>query len=557
MNRILLAAVLILVTTSVVLLSKVANQKQINSSILIIAVEELGPSEVNCPEEPDTDGFSGFQIMCAESIRFTHAYTPSILSGPALASLLTGLYPADHGLRHHDVSALSNKAQTLGQQAQKLKMRTSFISGGAPILRKLGLHKGFDTFEDQFPLHPQKIFRSIEDSNKLFLRWLDEDKQNFFSVLYSSDLLFPQIPTYNMLGEKRSLGFESQLAEIDESLYELITELKRRNLWNSSYVVLLGLNGSRQFHRPTLPPNINLLSDRSQVSLLIKPPKPERDSKTLWRVDEHVTLADMGKTFFEILQKKSENSSNLNQFSVISTLPHIQNPNQTTNPSRMLLIESAWPLQLGFDQIRFSIRSKNLIYVHDKKPQLYNSLMDRLETSMITNLESPYVEFVDNATAALHLQSPFDLEGFENFLFTDEPQLQMKKNRQIRNSIRTQGLYSTLQSLDENERLNITQHPCWILLENPQIDSQLIRNCDDPLARDVAELLAAQIQEESDIAEKRKRLQRSNFFYQVDLQVANQHLETDQTWSINDTLSMQIPIGEWIINRADIRKLIP
>src|ERR1039457_5933799 len=74
-----------------------------DGSILIIAVSNFRADDLTC-------GLSGDSItpqldtICKESVRFTHAYTPSVLTIPALASILTGLYPAEHGVHRNGAS---------------------------------------------------------------------------------------------------------------------------------------------------------------------------------------------------------------------------------------------------------------------------------------------------------------------------------------------------------------------------------------------------------------------------------------------------------------------
>ena len=67
--------------------------------MLVIAVDELTATDVICSQ--DDSPRSGFQLLCNESVRFTHAFTPSTLTVPALASLLTGHYPIQHRVRHN------------------------------------------------------------------------------------------------------------------------------------------------------------------------------------------------------------------------------------------------------------------------------------------------------------------------------------------------------------------------------------------------------------------------------------------------------------------------
>ena len=140
--------------------------------IIVIMVENLGVQQINCGATDNAN--SGFQLMCQESIRFTHAFTTSPLAAPAMASILTGHYPLEHGLRHHGLSFLSSQKETLAEKAQEYGLATAFFSGGAPALRKYNIQQGFELFDDSFNLSQSNVYRKFEQSLELFKDWSDD-----------------------------------------------------------------------------------------------------------------------------------------------------------------------------------------------------------------------------------------------------------------------------------------------------------------------------------------------------------------------------------------------
>ena len=69
-------------------------------SVLVIAVEGLDFDSVPCLQGGG-ELTGGFFEMCRDSVRFTNAYTPSIMSQAALSSILSARYPVEHGVRHN------------------------------------------------------------------------------------------------------------------------------------------------------------------------------------------------------------------------------------------------------------------------------------------------------------------------------------------------------------------------------------------------------------------------------------------------------------------------
>jgi arylsulfatase A-like enzyme len=88
---------------------------------LVIAVENLGFDSISCEAED-------FRTFCEEGVRFTHAYTTSTLSQAAMASLFTGLYPLEHGVRTNGANHLPAHLVTVAEAAAARGTRTALFS---------------------------------------------------------------------------------------------------------------------------------------------------------------------------------------------------------------------------------------------------------------------------------------------------------------------------------------------------------------------------------------------------------------------------------------------
>lgn len=140
-------------------------------NVLVITVDTLRADRLGChgytrPTSPSIDG------LAAEGARFATASTPRAKTTPALASMLTGLYPHDHGVRDlatplaHDVPLLQERLREHGY-------RTGAIVGNWVLAdSRAGLARGFDLWCESFPdttgvppdLVPQRSARSLSDA---------------------------------------------------------------------------------------------------------------------------------------------------------------------------------------------------------------------------------------------------------------------------------------------------------------------------------------------------------------------------------------------------------
>lgn len=375
------------------LFTQTSCQKTEKNPVIILAFDRLSMTDVSCIATTNRGQLTAIDQLCQESVRFTHAYTTSTLTNPAIASILTAQYPFQHKSRHNGSPPLAPEIQTVAETAVRKSYRTSFFSGGAPVLRKSGLGQGFEVFDDRFIPSLDKIYRPMEQTIAAFQQWLDSEgiSDSFFSFLYFPDLNFTQNAVdNNMESHQQNLDLKNE--SFNRSLIQFFQYLKKRDIWNKAYIMLVGLNGSASFYHQNEMKPLNLHSENTQVAMLIKPPHKIRDIGIQWNMDENVSLVDLGKTLFEIVgeqpQSKSEN------FQSISFMKAFQHPNGLLPDGRFLVVESAWSQWRGVGGIRAALVKDYELYFFDQRPTYFNMLTDRTETNKIYRRMPNYEEIL-------------------------------------------------------------------------------------------------------------------------------------------------------------------
>ncbi len=359
-------------------------EKKTEASVLVLAVESLSVDSVDCMDAEDqADQENGFQALCRESIRFSHAFTPSPMSQPALVSLLTGMWPFEHGVRDNGPGGLSAKVNTVAETALGKGYRTSFFSGGAPIFRQSGLAQGFEVFEDTLPLKGDRLSRDLNENFRLFKQWYksDVDGKKFFSVVYLPDLQVFDEPTLDAKGRVVERSFAGRLKRLRSSLVDFFEFLKQENRWNSSYIFLVGLNGHSELERFSELPTTNLHVENTQVAMLIKPPQKSRDLGLSWKVDSNVALVDVAQTLFEIFGVTEVHKAAV--FPSLSLVSALHSTETKWPEDRLIPIESSWAQWKGLGSRRFALRNGNNLVILDEVPKIFNTLTDRLELNPI------------------------------------------------------------------------------------------------------------------------------------------------------------------------------
>jgi len=86
--------------------------------------------------------------LAARATRFTQAFSTAPMTLPAHASLLTGLYPAGHGV-HENGRSLPAGTELLAERLKGAGYQAAAFVSGYPLDRQFGLARGFDPYDDE------------------------------------------------------------------------------------------------------------------------------------------------------------------------------------------------------------------------------------------------------------------------------------------------------------------------------------------------------------------------------------------------------------------------
>ncbi len=351
-------------------------KKKSYPSVLVIAVDSLKHDDISCANVDETRLLYGFYGLCQNSFKFNNAVTTSVLAAPAMASILTARYPHEHGLVHNGSQFLSAKIETIPEILITKKIRTSFFSGGAPIWRKLGFAQGFEVFNDYISINNEKLFRKASENVDLFLSWLKNINESFFSILYFPDLQFPET-----LDQSKEKHVAQRLEEIDEALGNLQKNLQSLNRWNDTIVILLGLNGRSKLKRPNELEPFELFADNFKVATFVKPQSERKDRGVNIYVENNINLVDIGNY---ILETYDINSLKQGQFHTpIDVKKIIDTQTVHLTKKRKLLIESAWVYWKLNGMTRFATLEQEKLTLNQLKNSQYDIWIDSMQRSPI------------------------------------------------------------------------------------------------------------------------------------------------------------------------------
>lgn len=159
--------------------------------------------------------------LAKEGILFEHFYSSINTTLPSHASLLTGLYPRNHGVARNAMR-LGTQNQTIAEFLKSQGYSTAAFIGSFALASVFGLNQGFDVYDESFMGDPSKyigrslvinmkdgktlealepdtrtgdITRPAEDVKASFEKWLSKNKDHkFFAFVHFYDPHFPYLP---------------------------------------------------------------------------------------------------------------------------------------------------------------------------------------------------------------------------------------------------------------------------------------------------------------------------------------------------------------------------
>jgi arylsulfatase A-like enzyme len=211
----------------------------VQPSLLLIVVDCLRSDTATRPHRARPE----LGRLISEGASFASAYTTCPTTSPAFGSLLTGRYPAAHGVRALRGSALPESVPSVAEELAKGGYRT-WCSVTGPLLDSTGLFRGFD--EADYRDVPRRSVHSGWGNEAVAkVRELAAGEEQFFALVHVWDVHTPR--KYPRSFDRRRYGrnaYERSLAGIDSWLGRM------RAAAGDAVVILTGDHGENLFLEP-------------------------------------------------------------------------------------------------------------------------------------------------------------------------------------------------------------------------------------------------------------------------------------------------------------------
>lgn len=276
--------------------------------------DHLGVGGLSLPTSPVLDR------LARDSYVFTRAQSVIPLTGPAHATLMTGLYPHTSGAVRN-TTPVRDDVTTLAEVLRADGYATAaFVSGWTLRSALCRLNRGFDVYDEEMSDRYKvvRMYRPSEQTTDRALTWLarrDNPTQPFFLFVHYFDAHDPyeerQPWSSGFLSDywarrksvdpktaRKLSGYDSEIAFTDRQLGRLIGALQDSHALDASWLIVLsdhgeafGENGyqhhGRRVHEPAM-----------HIALVIRPPGGLQVAR--W-IDARVSQIDVLPSLLELL----------------------------------------------------------------------------------------------------------------------------------------------------------------------------------------------------------------------------------------------------------------
>lgn len=215
--------------------------KPARPNVILLSIDCMNQRQF---EEVRSSGLAkNLAALASESTVFTRAYAHAPWTTPSHMSMLTGLYPNEHGrdipfgimMRYGRTDERAPRYATIADRLGSIGYETIALVGEGSISGRFGLAQGFSRFEESTRSNPAKS--DLPLTIERFHAWFEQrDDRPFFLFLHTYDLHYPIAP---------SLGNEDRAIEyIDRYVGEITDALRKQGIFDDTLILVTGDHGS-------------------------------------------------------------------------------------------------------------------------------------------------------------------------------------------------------------------------------------------------------------------------------------------------------------------------
>jgi tetratricopeptide (TPR) repeat protein len=209
--------------------------------------------------------------LAASGARFDFAHAHAVVTLPSHASILTGRYPYEHGIRDNTGYRLAAGQATAATLFKAGGFATGAFVGGFPLDRRFGLNAGFDVYDDRlhaaFGEEAGERERRADAVVQSALGWIDAQQGRWFGWVHVYDPHVAYAAPAEFAARYPADPYLAEVAWTDAALQPLFARLRRGN--RPTLVVVTADHGESRGEHGELTHGIFAYESTLRVPLIV------------------------------------------------------------------------------------------------------------------------------------------------------------------------------------------------------------------------------------------------------------------------------------------------
>ena len=238
------SAILILLAMTILSCSReqptpVAKVEAPRPSILLVTLDTTRADSMGF--ESNEVATPALDALAARGTRFSQAWTTAPMTLPSHTSMLTGLYPSQHGI-HENSRFLDEDRTVLAERLGRAGYSTAAFISGYPLKRQFGLARGFDHYDDDLGKgNAERIAGPTTERALSYLETLPGGP--VFIWVHYFDPHDPYAPPEPFQSRYPSNAYLGEIAYMDQEVGRLIEAFDNRNAGAGTRILVVGDHG--------------------------------------------------------------------------------------------------------------------------------------------------------------------------------------------------------------------------------------------------------------------------------------------------------------------------
>lgn len=339
--------------------------------------------------------------LAARGARFTFAHAQAVVTRASHASMLTGRYPYEHGVRDNAGYALRPGEPTAATRLKSAGFATGAFIGGFPLIKRFGLAQGFDVYDDRVGEIGSQVDFTLPDRRAdevvaPALDWIHQQSSKWLAFVHCYDPHAPYRPPADWLAKFPTEPYLGEVSWTDFALGPLFDALASQP--RPTLVIVTADHGEGLGDHGELTHSLFAYESTLRVPLIVAEIQPNGPVARGVTIDSPVRHVDLVPTILDAIGAPADAT-----LPGVSLLPLIAAGSGPDRPGYFEAMSAN--ITRGWAPLRGVVAGHDK-YIDLPIPELYDLAADAHETRNLYSSSNERAQVLDRTLKSFNVAPP-------------------------------------------------------------------------------------------------------------------------------------------------------